>query len=96
MNDQDRLQLEEIKRQMNDISNSVNRLSNAILGDAMAGSIGLVERLIKIEATKKEMFERIELLEDAKKQVYAYAVAISAAISTLMGTLFAVFKLLRM
>lgn len=102
MNDNDRLQMEALKlqidalkMQMTEIANNVNRLTNAMLGDADAGSIGLVMRIARIESKLAECEKRVEALEDTKKQIYAGAAVISALISMLSGIIFTIIKMVR-
>lgn len=84
--------IKELESKIDGIDSNVRRLHNAILGDAEAGSIGMVSRLINMEMNKKDLERRIEALEDAKKQVYAYAAALSFFISAVMGVVFTVIK----
>ena len=103
MNDNDREQLQALKHQfegfkmqITEMTQKLDRMSNAILGDEMAGSIGLKNRIDKLEHERRTMEKRIEVLEDAKKQVYAYAAAISFFISAASGTIFSIIKFIRM
>ena len=103
MNDNDREQLQALKHQfegfkaqLTEVTAKLDRMSNAILGDEMAGSIGLKNRIDKLEHERRTMEKRIEALEDTKKQVYAYAAAISFVISALNGIIWTVIKMTNM
>jgi len=102
MNENDREQLQALKHQfegfkvqLNEVTAKLDRMMNAVLGDEMAGSIGLKNRIDKLEHERRTLEKRIEVLEDAKKQVYAYAAAISFFISAASGTIFTIIKMLR-
>jgi hypothetical protein len=96
MNDNDRIRLDALEAKIDMIDANVRRLHNAILGDHDAGSIGLVARIIKLETGRADTYKRIEDLEDTKKNVYAYAAAISFLISAISGIIFTVVRFMRM
>jgi len=103
MNDNDREQLQALKAhfeafkvQLNEVTAKLDRMMNAVLGDEMAGSIGLKNRIDKLEHERRTMEKRIETLEDAKRQVYAYAAAISFLISALNGIIWTILKMTNM
>jgi 1,2-phenylacetyl-CoA epoxidase catalytic subunit len=103
MNDQDRAQLDALKTQfegfksqLNEVTIKLDRMSNAILGDELAGSIGLKNRIDKLEHERRTIEKRVEELEDVKKNVYAYAAAISFLISAISGIIFTVFRFIQM
>lgn len=87
LNDNDRLRLDALELKIDAIDANVRRLHNAIIGDEAAGSIGMVQRMATLEAKHRATEKRVEALEDAKKQVYAYAATISITISFLMSLL---------
>jgi predicted nucleic acid-binding Zn-ribbon protein len=103
MNDNDREQLQALKQQfesfkiqISEMAAKLDRMSNAILGDEMAGSIGLKNRIDKLEHERRTLEKRIEALEGAKKQVYAYAAAISFLISAISGIIWTIIKMTNM
>ena len=103
MNDNDREQLQALKQQfesfkvqITEMANKLDRMSNAILGDEMAGSIGLKNRIDKLEHERRTLEKRIEDLEDTKKRVYAYAASISFLISAINGIIWTVIKMANM
>lgn len=87
LNDNDRLRLDALEVKIDAIDANVRRLHNAIIGDEAAGSIGMVQRMATLEAKHRAAEKRVEALEDAKKQVYTYAAAISISISFVMSIL---------
>jgi 1,2-phenylacetyl-CoA epoxidase catalytic subunit len=103
MNDNDReqlqalkIQVEAVKVQIMEMTTKLDRMMNAVLGDEMAGSIGLKNRIDKLEHERRTMEKRIEELEDVKKNVYAYAASISFLISAISGIIFTLFRIMQM
>lgn len=75
MNDQDR-------KWITALEHKIDRLLYAVIGDEKAGSIGLVDRIAKLEATE----QRIEKLETANTKILAYSAAIAVMLTTLFNT----------
>lgn len=76
-------ELREFKLKIEELSVSVNRLLNAVIGDEATGNLGLNSRLIKLESRIEELERRIDKLDATAARVIAYATAVSFLVASI-------------
>lgn len=74
-----KVEMGNLKEQMDGVSNKVDEIYYALLGNTLTKDGGLIGRVIQLETDKKVLEKRVEVLESEKKQSDIYVKILWAA-----------------